>query len=112
MTDMQRLSTDDQAQLAERMRVANTQRILVLLENLTPYIDGSIGPVSPNHANSYLKAVRELGLLWHAYDKVPAPVEDVKGADEEQMVLEARQAAVLAEFKKLREVGAVRRPRS
>lgn len=106
---MQHLGKDEQAVLAERMRLANTQRIMVLLDSLGPYIDGSLGPVSPNHANSYLKAVRELGLLWHAYDRPPAPPEDVKGVDEDPMVLAARQAAVLGELGKLRQVGQRRR---
>src|SRR4029450_5065371 len=89
--------------LAHQMKLANTQRYKALLDGLEPYCDGSMGPVSPAHVNSYLKVCRELGLLWHAYDK---PVEKAKeGVDEELMVLEARQAAVLAEFEKLREVG-------
>lgn len=109
MSDLVRMSPDEHDAARQQMRLANTQRIMVLLENLVPYIDGSVGPVSPNHANSYLKAVRELGLLWDAYAK-PAPVvEEVKGADEELMVLQARQAQVSQELDKLREVGQRRR---
>jgi len=109
MNDMVRMSPEDHEALAHQMKLANTQRYKALLDGLEPYCDGSMGPVSPAHVNSYLKVCRELGLLWHAYDRPAERVE--KGVDEEQMVLEARQAAVLAEFDKLREVSAKQKAR-
>jgi hypothetical protein len=103
MNDMVRMSPEDYEALAHQMKLASTQAYKGLLDALEPYCDGSMGPVSPAHVNSYLKVRRELNLLWHAYDR---PVERPKeGVDEELMVLEARQAAVLAEFEKLRAVG-------
>jgi len=102
--DLVRMSPEDHEQARERVKVESTRRYLELLDNLAPYIDGTLGPVSPNHAAVYLKTVRELNLLWDAYAK-PKAVEDVKGGDEEPMVLEARQAAVAAELDKLRQVG-------
>jgi hypothetical protein len=108
MSDMVRMSPEDHEALAHQMKLASTQAYKGLLDALEPYCDGSMGPVSPAHVNSYLKVRRELNLLWHAYDK-PTPVE-VKGADEDLMVLGARQEAVLAELDKLREVGMRRRP--
>lgn len=109
MTDLVRMTPDEQDAARQRVKLENTRLIMELIDNLKPYIDGSLGPVSPNHANSFLKAVREVGLLWDAYAKPVAQVEEVKGQDEEPMVLEARQAKVSAELDKLREVGQRRR---
>lgn len=109
MTDLVRMTPDEQDAARQRVKLENTRLIMELIDNLKPYIDGSLGPVSPNHANSFLKAVREVGLLWDAYAKPVAQVEEVKGQDEEVMVLQARQAQVSAELDKLREVGMRRR---
>lgn len=104
MTDMVRMTPEDFDTLAAQMRLANTARIKAVLDHLEPYVDGSLGAVSPAHVNAYLKACRELGQLWGAYTR-PAPEQGPAGVDEEQMVLAARQDAVLAELGKLREVG-------
>lgn len=109
--DLVPMGPDDHEKARERVKLESTRRYMELLENLGPYIDGTLGPVSPNHAAVYLKTVRELNLLWDAYAK-PKAVEEVKGADEERMVLEARQAAVSAELDKLRQVGMGRRPKT
>lgn len=108
MTDMVRMSPEDFATLGQQMRMANTQRLKAVLDSLEPYIDGSLGAVSPPHVNAYIKVCRELGLMWDAYGP-PRAVEEAKGADEEAMVLSARQDAVLAELGKLKEVGMRRR---
>jgi len=107
MSDMVRMSPEDFAALGDQMRMANTQRLKAVLDALEPYIDGSLGPVSPTHVNSYVKTVRELGLLWRSYDR-PGQVEQAKGSDEELMILGARQEAVLAELDKLAAIGARR----
>lgn len=104
MTDMVRMSPDDFSNLSHQMRLANTQRLKAVLDSLEPYIDGSLGAVSPPHVNAYIKVCRELGLMWDSYGP-PRVSEEVKGADEEAMVLSARQDMVLAELGKLREVG-------
>jgi hypothetical protein len=111
MTDMVRMSPDDFGMLSQQMKMANTQRLKAVLDSLEPYIDGSLGAVSPPHVNAYIKVCRELGLMWEAYGP-PRAAEEARGADEEQMVLEARQAAVMAELGKLREVAAKRPGRS
>ena len=108
MTDMVRMSPDDFAALSQQMKMANTQRLKAVLDSLEPYIDGSLGAVSPPHVNAYIKVCRELGLMWDSYG-APRVVEDRGGSDEELMVLEARQDQVLAELGKLKEVGARRR---
>jgi hypothetical protein len=102
---MVRMSPEDFDSLGQQMRMANTQRLKAVLDALEPYIDGSLGPVSPAHVNAYVKTCRELGLLWAAYH-APKPVEGPAGVDEEQMVLSARREAALAELEKLREIAA------
>lgn len=109
MADLVRMDPEDFAALSHQMKLANTSRFKALLDALEPYCDGSLGPVSPAHVNSYLKVCRELGLLWDAYGP-PKEVEQVKGEDE-RMVLSARQEAVLAEFVKLKQVGMSNRGR-
>ena len=104
MTDLARMSPEDYAALGDQMRMANTGRLKQILDGLEPYCDGSLGPVSLAHVNAYVKTVRELGLMWHAYDRPSGGVEE-KSVEVVQMELEARQAAVLAELGKLREVG-------
>jgi hypothetical protein len=111
MTDMVRMSPDDFGMLSQQMKMANTQRLKAVLDSLEPYIDGSLGAVSPPHVNAYIKVCRELGLMWEAYGP-PRATEEAKGGEEEEMVLEARQAAVMAELGKLREVAAKRPGRS
>lgn len=109
MSDMVRMDPEQFEALSAQMRMANTQRYKALLDSLEPYCDGSMGPVSPAHVNSYLKVCRELGLLWAAYDR---PVDrGPEGSDEEALVLSARQEAVLAELDKLRSVGMKERGR-
>lgn len=103
MADLVRMSSDDFEALSEQMRLANTARLKAVLDQLEIYVDGTMGMPSPPHVNAYIKVVRELGLLWKAYDR---PGEAAKaGVDEELVALEARRAQVLAEFDKLRQVG-------
>lgn len=104
MSDLVRMSPEDFEALGHQMRLANTQRLKAVLDALEPYVDGSLGPVSPPHVSVYLKTVAELGKLWQAYAR-PAPPPPEVGPDEELLVLSARQEAVLAELGKLREVG-------
>lgn len=106
VTDMVRMSPEDFDALGHQMRMANTARLKALLDQLEPYCDGTLGAngVSPPHVAAYIKVVRELGLLWRSYDR-PAEAEAVRGPDEEQMLLEARRAAVEADLGRLRQVG-------
>lgn len=110
MTDMVRMTPEDFDALGHQMRLANTGRLKQLLDSLEPYVDGSLGAVSPPHVNSYLKVTEQLGRLWGAYDR-PRPAEAAVGEEEELMVLEARRAAVSAELDKLRAVGMKERGR-
>lgn len=107
MSDLVRMSPEDFEALGHQMRLANTARIRGVLDSLEPYVDGSLGAISPPHVSVYLKAVKELGQLWGAYAKpAPAP-EESKGADE-ALVLSERQAQVLKELNKLREINSGR----
>lgn len=106
MSDMVRMDPEDFDALGHQMRLANTARLKALLDQLEPYCDGTLGPngVSPPHVAAYIKVVRELGLLWKAYDR-PGEAKSSDGPDEEAMVLEARRAAVEADLGRLRQVG-------
>lgn len=109
--DLVPMGPEDLERAREQMKIANTRRIMDVLNALEPWVTGVMGPVAPNQVAVYLKAVRELGLLWDVYSP-PKPVEVEQGADESPMVLEARQAQVVAELEKLRQVGMKRRPGS
>ena len=106
MTDLERFSPEEYDDLSLQMKMANTARFKALLDALEPYVDGSAGAISPPHVVQYIKVAAELGKLWHAYDrparKQESDVEEL--AARELLVLEARQAAVLAELGKLRQV--------
>lgn len=90
----------------EAVRHWTTDRLQVLIKNLTPYIDGTFGTVSTKHAQVYMSAVRELNKLWHAY-YTPEPVDPV-GIDEAEAELVRAEAAqvtrnkVLAQLEELR----------
>jgi hypothetical protein len=105
MADLVRIDPEDFDALGHQMRLANTARLKAILDQLEPYVDGSLGPngVSPAHVNAYIKVVRELGLLWRSYDR-PSEVKGPDGGDEERLVLEARRSAVAAELDKLAQV--------
>lgn len=107
MSDLVRMSPEDFEALGHQMRLANTQRIKAVLDHLEPYVDNTFGQINPGHVTAYLRAVKELGLLWGSYAP-PRPatgVDEDKAAREELMLLSARQESVLAELGKLRSVG-------
>lgn len=107
MTSLEHLGEEEQfAQLQKAVREHNSAEIKELLRALRPYVDGSMGPVSPPHVKVYLDSLRQLGQLWKVFDK-PIVVES-DGSDEGQRVEELRlaeqQARVLAELSKLRQI--------
>jgi hypothetical protein len=106
MSDLVRMSPEDFDDLSQQMRLANTQRLKAVLDALEPYVEGlGHGGVSPAHVNAYVKTVRELGLLWKAYDRPAAVTQEEQTAEVELMILAARQEAALESLRKLREVG-------
>ena len=109
MGDLEKFGSDEYDELALQMKMANTARFKALLDSLEPYVDGSMGQVSPPHVNAYVKVAKELGSLWHAYDRPARKKDEEVDLVQEALVLEARQASVLAELAKLRAVDAKRR---
>lgn len=105
MSDLVRMSPEDFEHAKEQVRMTLTAKYKQVLDSLEPYVDGSFGSIQPAHVTAYLKAGRELGLLWKSYDPPQAAQDESGGADEELMVLSARQEAVLAELAKLRQIG-------
>lgn len=49
------------------VRLWSTWKLQALVKDLQPYVNGSLGPISPRHASTYLMALRELNRLWSAY---------------------------------------------
>lgn len=88
----------DPATLAPEVRAYLTVKIQGLLEGLEPYVDGTF-EISPAMATVYLRAARELGLLYRAYE---APkVVDEPVAVSPQQALEAKRAQVLGQLEEL-----------
>lgn len=110
MTGLEPLGADEQfAQLTEAVRQHNSAEIKELLAQLKPYAFGYAGPINPGHVRVYLEALKQLGQLWRVFER---PVVKEEGVDEQAAVeVEAaeRQAAVLAELTKLREIADRRR---
>ncbi len=57
---------DELAARSAQVRLWSTGKLQQFLENLEPYVDGSLGPVSPRHAATYLQGLREMNRLWGA----------------------------------------------
>lgn len=56
------------------VRIWTTAGIRKLLTALEPYLDGTLGDVSPRHAALYLDGLKELNRLWAArYVPRPSP---------------------------------------
>lgn len=109
MTDLVRMSPDEFEALSMQMRLANTARLKNVLDALEPYVEGLVGGgINPAVVNTYVKTVRELGLLWKTYERPHVSGQDEQPdelARQELMVLAARQEAVLAQFEQLKRVG-------
>lgn len=68
----------------EQARVWTTSKLRSLIQALDPYVDGTLGEVSPRHASVYVSAIREMDRLWGAYYKQPPPEPDDSGDDEQE----------------------------
>lgn len=111
MTGLEPLGADEQfAQLTEAVRQHNSAKIKEVLAALEPSVLGLLGgPINPGHVRVYLEALKQLGQLWRVFER---PEVRDEGVDEQAVVeVEAaeRQAAVLAELSKLREIADKRR---
>lgn len=76
------------------MRNHTTGLLLNLLHNLNPYIDGTLGDISPRHASTYVAACRELNRVWDVTYREPDHVDD---EPDPVAVARARAAAVRAQ---------------
>ncbi len=93
------VSEAEDPELARRsaeVRMWSTGKLQVLVESLEPYVDGSLGQVSPRHAATYLQAVKEVSRLWGSDYKppriTPAQVRRIESKIRDQVELEAAEA--------------------
>lgn len=82
----------------EQVRTWTTAKLRELVEVLDPYVNGTLGDVSPRHATVYLQAVRELNKLWGAYEVPESPSETPPATRAAQV-----RGQVLAALEALRE---------
>lgn len=90
----------DPVDAAAQVRMWATARLRNLVETLDPYVNGTLGEVSPRHAAVYLATVKEINRLWGA-SRVPVP----EPVEEEAKVIERAVAVrnrVLAQLEELR----------
>lgn len=92
MSDALVNSGEDWQALAGQVRLHNSARIKDLLDALKPYVDGSVGMVSPSHGKLYLAALSDLAKLYRAYEPpekaVEAPEPEALGSVLRQRVLD------------------------
>lgn len=104
MDDMVLPSPD---QIRDQVRIRLTQKTEMVMNSLTPYINGDMGDISPGHVQVFLAAAKIQGQLHRVFDK---PDDDRIPADQvARMVEEARAAgaaegadAVLAQIREAR----------
>lgn len=72
-----------------RMHLAGRMR--ELMEQLQPYVDGSLGDVAPGHVQAYVRVAHELGALFQAHSR---PYEK----PEEKGIPAAKVAAMLQQL--------------
>lgn len=102
MSDLNTLSPDEWDALVSQVRMHNTAKLREVLTVLEPYVDGSVGMVSPPHVKLYLTALKDLGAMYRVAEP-PKAVEAVEAVDSaaEVVRLEAAQARVLGQLEVL-----------
>lgn len=100
MTDLVAPGEDDGSVLAMQpvVRRHNTAKLRALVEGLEPYVDGSYGPVNPRMCEVYMRALRELALLYRVYDP---PKEKVAEEQEPALRADVVRAQVLRQLEEL-----------
>lgn len=110
MSVLEPLGRDEQfAQLTEAVRQHNSAEIKELLAQLKPFAFGYAGPINPAHVRVYLEALKQLGQLWRVFDRPEVRDEGVDETARVEVETAERQAAVLAELSKLRQIADRRR---
>lgn len=94
MTVLEPHPEDDIRALAPMVRQHNAGKLQALIRHLEPQVDGSYGPVNPRLYEVYMRALKELGLLYRVYDPPPPPKDD------DGRVEEARAEALRAQVEK------------
>lgn len=100
---------EDYDSISWNTRLFLSKRMYQLMEQLEPYVDGSLGDVQPGHVQAYVKVAHELGALFEAhrrpYEKPEAkgvPLERVQQLlqqQEEQFELRLQAAVAEAEVR-------------
>lgn len=88
----------DYTTLTPEVRAFLTAKLEQVIEAMDPYVDGTF-ELSPAIAQVYLRALRELGLLYRVYDRPGEKEETVEVAP--QLALEAVRAEVGAQLAEL-----------
>lgn len=99
MSDLSPISPDEWDILVNQVRMHNTAKLREVLTILEPYVDGSVGMVSPPHVKLYLAALKDLGAMYKVSEgpkRVEEPV--VEDPAVEVLRLEAAQARVLEQL--------------
>lgn len=99
MNPIELANVEDYTTLQPGVRAYLTGKLRDVIEHLEPYVDGTF-ELSPRMVEVYLRALREMGLLYRVYD--PPKVE--AGTEEEispQKALEAVRRDVLAQLEEL-----------
>jgi hypothetical protein len=64
MSDLVVMGEDEWAHARMQARAYNTHKLRGIVDTLTPYVDGSMGMVSPPHTKLYLQALKDMGLMY------------------------------------------------
>lgn len=105
---------DEVEQRAHGLRDELGQRLAALMENMEPYVDGTMGEVTASMASVYVRAAHELAGLYgltrtprQLTPRLPVP-EPVAVKGEEVVAAERVAAMVAAREAGLRQLAAVR----
>lgn len=93
-------TVEDYTQLAPEVRAHLTGKLHMVLEALEPYLDGTF-EISPRMVEVYLRALRELGLLYRVYDPPKMPDSSEDAELEPQLALEMRRQEVMSSLEEL-----------
>lgn len=96
MTDLEPRPGENLDEVAHAIRQHNAFKIRNVIESLEPMIDGSYGPVNPRLVEVYLRALKELALLYPVYQRVqPKETDDPAKTEVRMEALRARAEAQL-----------------
>lgn len=92
---------EDYTTLRPAVRAFLTAKLQGVLDSLEPYMDGTF-EMSPRMAEVYLRALREMGLLYRVYDPPRVdPGEEETEAPSPQLALEAVRREVSSQLEEL-----------